>query len=177
VDGFAARVTERQVAALARRSGVVSVEQDAPVRALNDSAQAAFGVAEARRDDPRLDGDRDGSAARYSRRDMVAAVIDTGIDARHRDLDEGKVIGFADCSSAPCRVRRPYDDNGHGTHMAATLAGEGDARADRRLRGVLPEQGSSASRCSAPMATARSRGSSPGSTGRSPIGTATASRP
>ncbi|MBA3420625.1 MAG: S8 family serine peptidase [Thermoleophilaceae bacterium] len=141
VEGFAARVTERQVAALAKRPGVVSVERDAPVRALNDSAQAAFGVAEARLDNPRLDGDRDGRPASYSRRDMVAAVIDTGIDARHRDLNEGKVIAFADCSSGPCRVRRPYDDNGHGTHVAGTLAGEGDARADRRLRGVAPGAG------------------------------------
>ena len=141
VNGFAARVSQRQVAALAKRSGVVSVERDAPVRALNDSAQAAYGVAEARLDDPRLDGDRDGNAARYSRRDMVAAVIDTGIDARHRDLDEDKVIAFADCSSGPCRVRSPYDDNGHGTHIAGTLAGEGDARADRRLRGVAPGAG------------------------------------
>jgi serine protease AprX len=141
VDGFAARVTKSQVAALAKRSGVVSVEPDAPVRALNDSAQAAFGVAEVRRDVPVLNGDRDGNAARYSSRDMVAAVIDTGIDARHRDLDEGKVIGFADCSSGPCRVRRPYDDNGHGTHVAGTVAGEGDARADRRYRGVAPGAG------------------------------------
>ena len=141
VDGFAAKVTERQIAALAKHSGVVSVERDAPVRALNDSAQAAYGVAEARLDDPRVDGDRDGNAARYSRRDMVAAVIDTGIDARHRDLDEGKVIAFADCSSGPCRIRRPYDDNGHGTHIAGTLAGEGDARVDRRLRGVAPGAG------------------------------------
>lgn len=141
VKGFAARMTERQVVALAKRSGVVSVERDAPVRALNDSAQAAFGVAEARLDNPKLDGSRDGNAAAYSRRDMVAAVIDTGIDARHRDLDEGKVIAFADCSSRPCRVRRPYDDSGHGTHIAGTLAGEGDALADRRLRGVAPGAG------------------------------------
>ena len=141
VNGFAARVTERQVVALAKRTGVVSVEHDAPVRALNDSAQAAFGVAEARLDNPKLDGSRDGDAASYSRRDMVAAVIDTGIDARHRDLDERKVLAFADCTSLPCRVRRPYDDNGHGTHMAGTLAGEGDALPDRRLRGVAPGAG------------------------------------
>ena len=141
VNGFAARVTERQAVALAKRTGVVSVEHDAPVRALNDSAQAAFGVAEARLDNPKLDGNRDGSAASYSRRDMVAAVIDTGIDARHRDLDERKVLAFADCTSVPCRVRRPYDDNGHGTHVAGTLAGEGDALPDRRLRGVAPGAG------------------------------------
>ncbi|MDQ4071336.1 MAG: S8 family serine peptidase, partial [Actinomycetota bacterium] len=141
VNGFAARVTERQAVALAKRTGVVSVEHDAPVRALNDSAQAAFGVAEARLDNPKLDGSRDGNAATYSRRDMVAAVIDTGIDARHRDLDERKVLAFADCTSVPCRVRRPYDDNGHGTHVAGTLAGEGDALPDRRLRGVAPGAG------------------------------------
>ena len=41
----------------------------------------------------------------------AAAVIDTGIDARHRDLDEGKVLAFADYSSGPCRLQRPSTTN------------------------------------------------------------------
>jgi serine protease AprX len=69
---------------------------------------------------------------------MVAAVVDTGIDARHRDLDEGKVLKFVNCLSGRCYARSPFDNNGHGTHVAATLAGEGDARADRLHRGVAP---------------------------------------
>jgi serine protease AprX len=108
------------------------------VRALDASGQSSFGVAQARRDNRGLDGNRDGNGNRYSRGDMVAAVVDTGIDARHRDLDEGKVLKFVNCLSGRCYARSPFDNNGHGTHVAATLAGEGDARADRLHRGVAP---------------------------------------
>ena len=108
------------------------------VRALDASGQSSFGVAQARRDNRGLDGNRDGNVNRYSRGDMVAAVVDTGIDARHRDLDEGKVLKFVNCLSGRCYARSPFDNNGHGTHVAATLAGEGDARADRLHRGVAP---------------------------------------
>jgi serine protease AprX len=73
--------------------------------------------------------------ATYSSSDLVVAVIDTGIDATHLDLDEGKVIGFQDFVGGSML---PYDDNGHGTHVAATAAGEGDARADRLYRGAAP---------------------------------------
>ena len=137
VDGFAARASKAQVAALARRPGVAAVEADGRVRALNQSGSQAFGVTRARFDNPWLDGNRDGYPARYSSRDMVAAVIDTGIDTRHRDLDERKVLAFANCVSR-CSTRTAFDDNGHGTHVAGTLAGEGDALDDRRNRGVAP---------------------------------------
>jgi serine protease AprX len=138
VDGFAARVSKAQVAALARRPGVAAVEADGRVRALNQSGSQAFGVTRARIDNPALDGSLDGRPGRYTPQDMVAAVLDTGIDARHRDLDEGKVLAFANCVSGRCAGRRPFDDHGHGSHVAATLAGEGDARSDRRNRGIAP---------------------------------------
>jgi len=106
------------------------------VQASNDSAQASFGVAKARTDDPDLTGDNDGTRATYSRDDLVAAVIDTGIDANHRDLDERKVLAFKDFVNGQSA---PYDDDGHGTHVAGTLAGDGDG--DPRYRGVAPDAG------------------------------------
>ena len=141
LDGFAARVSKQQVAALSRRPGVATVQSDGRVRALNASGASAFGVTKARIDRPDLDGSRDGNAARYTAKDMVAAVLDTGIDTRHRDLDEGKVLAFADCATGRCRLRRPFDNDGHGTHVSSTLAGEGDARAGRPERGVAPGAG------------------------------------
>ena len=84
------------------------------VRALDASGQSSFGVAQARRDNRGLDGNRDGNVNRYSRGDMVAAVVDTGIDARHRDLDEGKVLKFVNCLSGRCYARSPFDNNGQG---------------------------------------------------------------
>ena len=135
VDGFAATLTKGQATALARRADVATVEENSVVRALNDGAQASFGVTKARTDVPSLDGDRDGSPGTHSKADLVAAVIDTGIDAAHLDLDEGKVIAFKDFVNGRTA---PYDDEGHGTHVAATIAGDGDARADSLYRGVAP---------------------------------------
>ena len=135
VDGFAATVSKGQAEALTHVPWVASVEENSVVRALNDGAQSAFGVAKARADAPALDGDADGSAATYSNGDLVAAVIDTGIFPGHLDLDEGKVIAFKDFVNGQTTA---YDDNGHGTHVAATIAGDGDARADGRYKGVAP---------------------------------------
>jgi serine protease AprX len=135
VRAFAARLGPAGIRALAAHPHVVSVEEDAPVRAYNDSAQESFGVTAARLAVPGLDGDGDGDPSRHSRDDLVAAVLDTGIDAGHLDLDEGKVIAFKDLVNGRTAA---YDDQGHGTHVAATIAGDGDGRADGRHRGVAP---------------------------------------
>jgi serine protease AprX len=137
LNGLAATVTKRQALALARLPDVVHIEENSTVRAANDTAQASFGVAQARVD-AGVDGDGDGDPEAYSATDLVAAVVDTGIDASHLDLDEGKVLAFEDLVNGRAE---PYDDNGHGTHVAATIAGEGDALADRRYRGVAPGAG------------------------------------
>src|SRR5687768_12839453 len=93
VNGFEASLTKGQIVALSRLPEVRSIEQDAAVHAANDSAQASFGVTQARID-AGVDGDADGNAASYSAADLVAAVVDTGIDTRHLDLDDGKVLAF-----------------------------------------------------------------------------------
>ncbi|HEV2686292.1 MAG TPA: S8 family peptidase, partial [Actinomycetota bacterium] len=59
--------------------------------------------------------------------------IDTGIDSSHLDLDQGQVIGWKDFVNGRAA---PYDDNGHGTHVSAILAGQGDGNA--AYRGVAP---------------------------------------
>jgi serine protease AprX len=135
VEAFAGTLEKRQIRTLARSPEVIHIEPDLRVHALNDSAQASFGVADVRAAAPGIDGDADGDVGAYSGDDLVAGVIDTGIDAGHRDLDEGKVIAFKDFVNERAD---PYDDDGHGTHVAATLAGDGDARADHRYAGVAP---------------------------------------
>lgn len=140
VRGFAATVTASQVRALAAQASVAQVELNGVVHAYNNSAQLSFGVSKARADDPALDGNV-GDPAAYEPGDVVVAVIDTGIDAAHLELDDGKVIAFADCVDQPdpagCTTPAPFDDNGHGTHVAGTIAGDGEA-ASGLYRGVAP---------------------------------------
>jgi subtilisin family serine protease len=61
------------------------------------------------------------------------AIIDTGIDSSHSDL-QGKVDGgynaITDCERVDCW----QDDNGHGTHVSGTVAANG-----RGLVGVAPK--------------------------------------
>jgi subtilisin family serine protease len=52
---------------------------------------------------------------------VTVAVVDTGIYADHPDL-AGKVVGWADLVNYQVE---PYDDHGHGTHCAGTIAGTG----------------------------------------------------
>ena len=82
----------------------------------------------------------------YDGSGVTAAILDTGI-AMHPDL-AGNVIGFKDFVGGS---RLPYDDCGHGTHVAGCLCGNGScsggryagvARGCRILAGkVLDEKG------------------------------------
>jgi serine protease AprX len=128
IDGFAATADRSQIEALARAPGVAQVEANPILKAANESAQAAFGVSKARFDLPWLNGSG-----------VAVAVLDSGVDGSHPDLDQGKVIGFTDKStgsdSSPA-PETPFDDNGHGTHVSAIAAGEGGAAPGAAIVGV-----------------------------------------
>lgn len=50
---------------------------------------------------------------------VKVGIIDTGLDPQHPDL-KGKLVLFKDYISGNTK---PYDNNGHGTHVAGTIAG------------------------------------------------------
>jgi serine protease AprX len=142
---YAATMTADQVRTIAARRDTVAVHLDHLHHAALDTARREFGVDKATVDFG-VNGDtaRDG-VKHWSVADGSIAVLDTGIDAGHRDLDEGQVIhfeGFIPSPSAGCNPSvgplAPFDDDdvGHGTHVASIAAGQGDADATRH--GVAP---------------------------------------
>ena len=72
-------------------------------------------------------------AAGYDGTGVKVAVLDTGIDATHPDLDGGKVVAEANFSTDADTL----DHFGHGTHVASIVAGTGEGSPAAR-KGVAP---------------------------------------
>lgn len=128
---IATRLTRQELRRLIASGAVESVEADEAVHATRDTAESSFGVTRARTDFG-LNGDGDGDPNSFSPRDHTIAIIDTGIDGSHRDFAGGKIIFWKDfVNDKP----QPYDDGGHGTHVASIAAGEVNAAG---VGGVAP---------------------------------------
>jgi subtilisin family serine protease len=80
----------------------------------DDNDSVAWGV-------ERINAD-DANDLGYTGEGVRVAVIDTGVDQTHPDLKD-KVVAWKDFVHD---LSEPYDDNGHGTHVAGTVAGDGD---------------------------------------------------
>lgn len=78
------------------------------------------------------DGTFASGAPRIMGRGVRVAVIDTGIDYTHPDLSANYRGGF----DAVENDGSPFDDEGHGTHVAGSIAA---VRDNRGVRGVAPE--------------------------------------
>lgn len=74
----------------------------------------------------------DSEVAPYTGEGVTVAVLDTGI-AMHPDL-AGRLAAFHDFCG---QRKRPYDDSGHGTHVAGCLCGSGSCSGGL-YRGVAP---------------------------------------
>jgi serine protease len=115
-DGYAATLTEAEVAALRSSGNVLYVEPVAERHAMDLDTNATaptqttpYGISLVRAPEtwPVVTGSG-----------VNVVVIDTGIDYRHPELKNIYQGGYNTLTS----TNDPFDDNGHGTHCAGTIA-------------------------------------------------------
>ncbi len=107
INCFTTKVDAKTLEALVKNENVKKVWMDTEVKALLDV------------------GSKTVSANKlwdlnYTGKNSVVAVLDTGVYP-HPDL-EGRIVAFKDFIG---EKKDPYDDNGHGTHVAGAIASNG----------------------------------------------------
>jgi len=126
INAVAGRIPHNMVLETTALPGVVMLELDGIFTVQNGDAAVIHEV-----DIARQQTGYDGSG-------VTVAVIDTGIDSTHVGLDDldddnstndPKVIAFYDAVNNPDKTNgteiQAYDDQGHGSHCAGTVAGTG----------------------------------------------------
>src|SRR5262245_14144369 len=122
VRGQVAEVPNAALESLASHAGVTAIRLDRPIRGTMERTSATVGAKWVREN-----LDLDGSG-------VGVAIIDSGVTAWHDDLGSDRVVHFADFVDYQ---PMPYDDFGHGTHVAGIIAGSGyDSNGARR--GIAP---------------------------------------
>lgn len=129
VRGFSAELTPSQVFAVAEDPAVLQVSgNEGRYHPSMDSARNWFGVDKAVTDFS-VTGDRSGNNDVYTTTDVVACVIDSGIDTGHVDFGPGQVLYQWDYVNNDGTAEDQFD---HGTAVAGILAGQGDGQWARR---------------------------------------------
>jgi serine protease AprX len=133
IPGFATKLTPGQITALAHRPGIVRVEPNFEIHALDDAANWDFGVTRAQTD---LGATGAGTEV---------CVVDTGVDVGHEQLDSKAPIAWDDEIN---HRSSPYDDNGHGTSVASIAVGDGVGPGPIAglMKGVAPQADLSAAK-------------------------------
>ena len=116
LQGFSVRATEQQIARMLKDPRVAFIEEDAEVSINATQSGATWGLDRSDQRNLPLNGsyvyDYTGSGVR-------AYIIDTGILASHTDFGGRVLSGYTAISDG----RGSTDCNGHGTHVAGTVAG------------------------------------------------------
>ena len=144
IGAFSTTLTRDDIRALSDDRAVTRISLDAPVRATSEPATE--GTSYDRTDGETLHEtlglDVQGGVSigdePYRGNGRVVAVIDSGIEVS-RDLADTNIVAFFDVTAGGAAVA-PFDDHGHGTHIAGLIAGNGKA-SDGVYEGVAPRVG------------------------------------
>ncbi|MDK2991819.1 MAG: serine protease AprX [Clostridiales bacterium] len=122
IKAYAVELSYKHIKNLALLKDVVYISNDANVKCFLDIARPEVKAPQCHR-------------AGYNGRGVTIAILDTGIYP-HPDLIQPKnrIIGFKDLING---INRPYDDNGHGTHVAGDAASNGIS-SNGKYKGIAP---------------------------------------
>lgn len=132
VPGYSGALSAHEALRVAALPEVRQVELDRPAQKELDTATLFMG-ADATVDGLGVTGSLDGNESGFTPQDVVIAILDTGFHAQHADLAGGKIMRFLDLGDGKAE---PFDEDGHGSHVAGIAAGLGVA--DPAYRGVAP---------------------------------------
>ena len=116
LDGFAAELNDKALAALRKNPNVAYIEADAPVQLDATQSPATWGLDRIDQRDRPLDNSYTYNATGAG---VTAYVIDTGILTNHTQFGGRAVSGYTAINDG----RGTSDCNGHGTHVAGTVGG------------------------------------------------------
>jgi len=126
IPAIAASVPETAIQGLLRNPRVVIIEPDVPIHAIDVELENSWGVEHIGAGAVHSSGNK-GSGVKV-------AILDSGIDYTHPELKDNYAGGY-DFVNAD---NDPMDDNGHGTHVAGTIAAL-DNNDDSSVVGVAPD--------------------------------------
>ncbi|WP_353094660.1 S8 family peptidase [Tissierella praeacuta] len=123
IDGFAGLMSTETIYRIVSSPEIEYISFDSKIYTLLDIASPAM--------DAYFPHDKG-----YEGEGITVAVIDTGV-APHYDLTKphNRIIGFKDIVN---NKENPYDDNGHGTHVAGIIAGNGFS-SNGKYTGIAPK--------------------------------------
>lgn len=128
IPAIAASIPDTAIEALQKNPNITNVELDIMVYALDDELDNSWGV---KRIGAGLVHDFGNKGV-----GVKVAIIDSGVDYGHVDLDDNfeTLLGYDFVNDD----NDPMDDNGHGTHVAGTVAAEDNGDVMVGVVGVAP---------------------------------------